>query len=308
MNPLSEIPQIPNPLTTAKFISNRTLNKTYQQYGTVREDSSTVRRGDKDLVMSRSELSEFDRCPNRWVMGYRDEENDSMTWGTKLESPVFGIEKLIPCPATYVNSKGKEEPWTWKSSTCRDWRDEQGAPVSDADEMARLSLAAQRVKEFMIDAKPEEFQVMLISTYEDAETGITVNLKHLIDWLPASDRTIWDLKSGKSANPAAWGNSVHSYRYHWQAAMELDAANLVFPDRDYVSFNHIVQESYPPYHVEDIMLSESWLLIGRLEYASALRKYCRCLATGEWPGYPANQKFGRASLCEPKPWQLDSQN
>jgi hypothetical protein len=255
--------------------------------------------------MSRSELAEFDRCPIRWLRGYRDQENDGMDWGSKIEAPVFGIEKLIGCPEKYINSKGKEEYWTFKSSTCREWRDKQDGPVADFEEMGKLVMAAEYLKEF-IDGHPNDYQVMIVSTYHDDATDITLTLKHLLDWMPDDRRAIYDLKTGKSANPDAWSNTVHQRRYDWQAAMEMDAANIALPNADYVEFRHVLQESYPPFHVEEILLSQSWIALGRLNYSSALRKYCQCLKTHEWPGYTGKQTlFGRAHLCEPRPYHLE---
>lgn len=305
MNP--EIPEVPNPLSSARIVSRRTPNRTYMTWGSVREDGTRINRGDKDFVMSRSQLCEFNRCPARWRAGYREDGDTSTEWGALLDSAVFGVDSVEVCPDEYENSKGAMAPWTRQSKTCRAWEDEReraGIVTASAAEWQRVRAAMQVLNPYT-RWEFNDVQVMLVSQYEDKETGLEITLKHLADWLPSDQRTIYDLKSSKSANPATWGNAVHSYGYHIQGAMELDAANLACPSADYVSFNHLVQESFPPYHTEEIMLSESWIMLGRLNYASALRNYCKCLATGIWPGYPSNQKFGRASLCEPRPWHLE---
>jgi hypothetical protein len=149
---------------------------------------------------------------------------------------------------------------------------------------------------------------MATASYQDAETGIVVPLRILIDLLPAVDsdygKAIADLKTCGSAAVRPWNRAVFDHGYYIQSALYLDVWTLATGE-DRTDFLHIVQESYTPYQTEKRMLSAEFIELGRAKYVEALQKYCQCLKTGVWPGYEGSRLDWRGwQLTEPEPWMV----
>ena len=96
-----------------------------------------------------------------------------------------------------------------------------------------------------------------------------------------NDKIIIDLKTTDSIK--TFSNSIYSYGYHRQAAMQIDA--LKQSDGKERFFAFFVVEKKEPYLTACYTLDKESLIIGEKEYLDAAALYTECLMYNEWPGY-----------------------
>lgn len=288
MNP--EIPEIPNPLTAGKVVGENIAQAVYRR--------QSVERGHPEYIMGRSELDDFNTCPSKWLAGFESDGSKATEWGTAFDSFVLTPEQFktgfAVCPETYPDSKtGEPKPWTFAANFCKEWRSKQGEKtILKAETSKELDTAAKALygdREAGLFLVCSKRQVMVIAEYRDKETGITVPVKALIDMVPdvAHERfgkCLADLKTTTCASPRVWSREVEKYKLHWQGALYLDAWKAATGERrDH--FRHIIIETDHPYQTARRILSEDFINFGRLGYFGALKRYCQCLKSGEWPDY-----------------------
>jgi exodeoxyribonuclease VIII len=141
---------------------------------------------------------------------------------------------------------------------------------------------------------------MCVSEYRDAETGIVVPVKILVDLAPRPETFMWgcclgDLKTCQNAGKS-WARKVFELSYHVQAAFYLDVWEAATGEKR-TEFFHVVQESFPPWEPARKILSAEFIELGRWRYQEALNRYAKCLSAGEWPGYGQD-------IVQPEPWML----
>ncbi len=307
-----ERPELSNPLTNGKIIGSNIDSKDYHR--------QNAKRGEKDFVMSRGELFEFAKCPHRWLMGYEEEETKAIQWGSLMDCMALTPERFESdyaiTPAVYKDAKtGEEKPWNWNANVCKEWRRQhRGKQLVKPETVAE---AKKAVSVLMADLpirgliKGSQRQVMVTAEYHDKETGVVVSIKTLIDVCPVKaspfDESLADLKTTNSAALGSWTQHVYKFGYHWQAAMYLDAYNCAGDDKR-IEFLHIVQENYSPFETGRRLLSQEYVELGRLAYLAALTRYCRCLATGKWPGYDDDENsktiINGWQLVQPSPFMV----
>lgn len=279
-----------NPLSNGKIVGTNIGLEVYCK--------QEAQRGDPSYVMSRGELMEFNRCPHRWIRGYKEESTKATDWGSLIDALLFDRncdDRFSITPETYPDKKtGEAKKWNWNANYCKDWRDEKeasGKEVVKADEWIE---ANQSIMVLMEDEDIHELitcsdkQVMITADYHDEITGVVVPIKTLIDFRPSKDsrfsRCLADFKTGSSAGQHAWARAVFDHDYHVQAVLYLDADNAATKEgRD--EFRHVIQESFHPWEVGKRIVSEEFIQIGRETYLRALQRYCQCLSSGIWPGY-----------------------
>jgi len=116
-------------------------------------------------------------------------------------------------------------------------------------------------------------------------------IRAMIDNAPADAPVIYDLKTTTDASPEACVRAVANYGYDVQAAHYLDAWEAATGERR--AFRFVCVEKEPPHGCSVVELYDDpddpadWMLDARSKAAEARRIWKRCLATGEWPGYPA---------------------
>lgn len=298
-----------NPFIKAKVVGRQVDPELYH--------NQPAKRGSNEFVMSRSELYEFNKCPSRWLAGYRDSGSSSTEYGDLLDcrllDPSRFAKRFALKPETYVNEKGETKEWNGNATVCRQWKEKQvGKTIVSAETMADVSTAIARLKGDPITRDLIELsshQVYLTADYKDADTGLVVPVKCLIDIEPNSESErsseLADLKSTSSASLRDWPWSVFKFAYHWQAALYLDVYNAATGD-ERTGFIHIVQESFFPFEIGKRLLSAEFIELGRCEYRRALARYCQCLDTKDWPGYDYEKLVQGFSLCEPEARMLAS--
>jgi hypothetical protein len=80
-----ETPNTKNPFSECKII------------GTVEREAyckSEYPRGHVEFAMSRGELMECNRCPHRWLMGYKSDESKAQEWGSLIDCLVLTPERF----------------------------------------------------------------------------------------------------------------------------------------------------------------------------------------------------------------------
>ena len=276
---------------------------------------SGVYRGHPDYILSGSDLADFDRCPSKWIGGYRDEETKSTAWGQLVDcllmEPDGLAKRFIVIPDTYTNEKGEEKPWNFNAKVCDQWREANRGRI----ELKKATLERGWVAATILCTDDEiahvvntsRKQVMLTGIYLDEETGLAIPLRALIDLAPPS-KFLADLKTTNSAHPKDWQRHVYNFGYHMQAARHLDLWNAAHNDnrRD---FRHYVQENTEPFEVAKRILSSEFIALGRQQYARALKRYARCLKTGNFPGYddstnPADIVIDGHLVTSPEAWMV----
>src|ERR1017187_7201218 len=176
------IDSLKSPLVNGKVIRVDTPIKQYL-------DSKGGENGEP-RILARSDLCSIYACPHKWLragtMGKLepDRPTPSMDFGSLVDclllQPARFVEYYLRAPRTYETKKGEVKDWTWKSSTCREWRDEQEAKGFMVCTEEKLADAYAALAELMENPKygeqtkrlvaNSEHQVFVISEYHDEET------------------------------------------------------------------------------------------------------------------------------------------
>lgn len=257
-----------------------------------------VKRGHPDYVMTGGALREFDRCPHRWINGYREDATTFTEWGSLVDclamSPDEFKKRFIVVPETYQNEKGEEREWNFNANVCKAWRRANAGKqevktglLGDAQWAATLLQKDEHIGPIL---KASRKQVMITGFYDDKETGLRIPLKCLIDLVPPSD-FLADLKTCTNAEKRAWARHVHQFGYHEQSARHLDLWNAAHNDTRQ-EFRHYIQESFEPFEIGKRILDPGFISIGRDSYVRALKRYALCLKDNEWPGYDSKTHNG----------------
>lgn len=282
-----------------------------------------IKRGERDFPMGRSALMEFARCPSRWIRGYKSKDTDSTEWGDLMDCLALSrnrmTEKYSITPEIYPAPTKTEpdlvKPWNWNATYCKEWRAKQNgatcitpAELYDASTALDVLRADDAVDALLSDSAT---QVLIVGEYRDGETGIRVPVKALIDLVPDREisdfrHCLADFKTSFTADGKRWARLAFDRGYHVQAAFYLDLFNAATGE-ERESWLNVVQENFPPYEVASPipLLSQEFVELGRMQYQQALRDYCRCLDSGEWPSYaPTKLVIAPFQIIEPEPWMV----
>lgn len=307
------IPESKNPIVSAEIVGS---DVDYADYS---KQPDGVIRGNLGYIMGRSELTEFAKCPSRWRKGYKDEEGSEATeWGSLIDclalAPNSLDAKVAICPETYPDSKtGEPKPWTFAANYCKAWKAKnEGKQIvkHDVFDKANGAIGALLVDdEIQSLIACSQTQVMVAGKYVDGETGLEVVLRGLIDMVPDKShlrfgKSLADLKTCNDASAFAWGRAVFDRGYHIQAALYLDLYTAATGE-DRLEFLHVVQESFKPWQPARRIVSTEFVELGRMAYVSALRRYCKCLSDGIWPGYDQEDQLIQGwALTQPEQWMI----
>lgn len=307
------LPEIANPFTTARITGVGVNPKAHHK--------QCVPRGDKAFIMSRSELAAFAVCPAKWRQVGRgdDDSTSAMELGDAIDCLILTPDqfdsRFAVAPSEYTptdgKDKGKSKPWNWNATVCDDWRLEQEAAgkvtLKSTVHNAAITAARRIVRSFASLLDGSMAQIAVESIYHDKATGLDIPVRSLVDLAPAKEqpRSLYDLKSsGVEPTDRKWSSKVHDEWLDAQAALYLDLWNVTTePDR--VDFRHIIVEQAAPYHVEERLLSAEFVELGRFKYTRALKRYCQCLASDEWPGYECAQTICGIGVVQPSAWMFE---
>jgi hypothetical protein len=185
-----------------------------------------------------------------------------------------------------------EMEWSNNSDTGKAWKADQekeGKTVVSEDKLSDAWKAVARLKqdeEIAGIMAVSKTQVQVNVEWHD-ESGIVVPFKCLLDVAPdpasGFGDTLYDLKSTKDAAAKWWTKQVFNDGLYYQAGVYYDAMNAT--GMKYRNFGHIIQESFAPYEPTVRPLTFEFLQVGINQYREDLKRYCKCLKTGKWPGY-----------------------
>lgn len=154
----------------------------------------------------------------------------------------------------------------------------------------RAQLDRHEARDAFRDGKPEQ-------TIAWQEPG-GVWCRSRLDWLPSRmtrSTIIFDFKSTTNAEPAAWSRSkLEAMGYDVQAAFYLRGLRALGPE---VRFAFVVAEVAPPFALSVIGLPPEVIALAEQKVDHAIAVWRQCMATGEWPAYPA-----RICWADPQPW------
>ncbi len=306
------LPELRNPFTNASLVTANMDPLVYHA-------SIGGRRGEPDFIMSRSELMNFYSCPRKWINGYRRGDTDATEWGTLIDclalSPKEFDSRFAIEPETYPDSEtGESKKWNNNANFCKDWTKKQGArQIASAKDLHSAGLAIKRLlSDPYIGALVQcsKKQVMVMAEYVDKVTGLTIPFKTLQDLVPDEGddeygNELADLKTCRNAAPSAWTSAVFEHGLHIQAASYMDIYNAL-GGRPRNTFLHVLSENVPPFEPARGMLSAEFVEMGRATYIHALRFYCECLKSNQWPGYDdmAEERINGWTLIQPKAWMV----
>jgi hypothetical protein len=275
------------------------------------------KRGERNFVMTRSNLCDFLTCPARWIAGHETADTKATEWGQLMDALVLDSdrfnERVAITPATYPDSKtGEPKDWNRNANFCKAWEKERSGLLIVKPEKfgmaqdAKHALLEDEISYELISGS--RHQVLVTATHHDPESGLDIPVKTLIDLVPAADlpvigESLADLKTADFAGPSIWPKKTFEYNYHVQAALSLDLFNAASGE-ERTTFLHLIQESSAPYAVGRRMLSQDFVELGRATYRTALAFYARCLKRSHWPGYDDMTRvcIDGYTLTEPAPW------
>lgn len=282
-----------------------------------------ARRGDSDFVMSRTELRAFAENPHAWVQGELEiKPSGAMLFGSLVDAMLLDREELkryIWRPETYF-SKAKtkaekdkadadgniEKPWNGNSKTCRDWMQEQAAAgrvvVNNyafqlAEKAARL---ARENSAFGAMLSGAQTQVVLEWSYLDAETGIEVPLKAMVDLVPPAGAALVDLKTAMKADPRGFEKAVWQNGYYYQAGFYLWGWRECRDSNRNIFAWHVIEtggcspDGVPArksFTQGTYVCAADYAAIGIDHAKRDLARYARCLADGKFPEYTDKPKM-----------------
>lgn len=201
------------------------------------------------------------------------EKKPGMLFGSLLDAILLQPEELkkFPIlPETYINSKGKEMPFTLQSKTCREVKaqlEAQGTPVT-AEQMRTAETMAESVRQHPAARELLEGSKKQVSmVWEDPETGVLCRGR--IDLV--NDEAVIDLKKTRNAAADSFSRDIFNFGYHVQAAMYTDAWKLLTGQE--LGFKFICAESEPPYCVAVYDFDEEGIECGRINARIAMLKY-----------------------------------
>jgi hypothetical protein len=242
--------------------------------------------------ISASGLKKIADCPAKfWATSclnpnrFPPEESKALDLGRAAHALVLGEPEFA---AHFIISPYDD----FRSKDAREWRDAQTLVIlkSPDFETVRAMADAQRASPVVMQAfEKGEPEVSLI--WKDAETGIW--LKSRPDWLPhdPQSRFLVDYKTAVTIEPRRLSADAFKFGYHVQAALQLDAVQIVLGIKRPLGIAHVVQEKEPPYLADLRMFGPEQLDYGRLIYRKALRRFADCLSSGKWPGYTTEPQY-----------------
>lgn len=243
------------------------------------------------ILVSRSPRHAYLAHPR--LGGVRRESTKSMDRGTLIHALVLG--------------KGAEivavDAADWRTKAAQEQRDAIRAahkvPVLVGDYNEALTAAAS------IEAQLGDRGIWLTGQsevvakwIERADDGTPVRCRAMIDhlMLPA----IFDLKTCRSAHPAAIQRHVIGYGYHIQAHAYQRAVAAVDPTlTGRTDFVFLFVELDPAVTVQPARLDGSMRVLGERQWRRAVNTWAACLTSGRWPAYSDD-----TLTIEAPPWAL----
>jgi hypothetical protein len=276
--------------------------------------SPGVKRGDREFIMSRSELVKFAKNPEKWIASKNSSDTPATIFGRLFESlemsPDTFEHLFVVRPETYPDKKtGEPKPFNLNSTWCKEWVESQKEKtvikpevLIDAAAAAKIAQSYAPRAELIACSKK---QVMVTGEFKVGSLNIPVRC--LLDLVPDAANPIWgkslaDSKTARNGDPENWARVVDDEGYDVQAALGMDMFKEA-TKQDRTDWIFPLSENTEPWHVTKPMpaMTAEFLSWGRVKYQLALAYYAHCLATNSWPSYRVfGLPFGPLQLIGPE--------
>ncbi len=190
----------------------------------------------------------------------------------------------------------------WRKTAAREARDE----AREAGLIPLLRKDYQRMSEFCEAVKTQiaglDVAPLPLSDGKPEQTLIwkegSVWCRARVDWLHPGFDVVDDVKTtGTTANPHEWGRT-RLFADGKDIQAELYLRGLRALTGQDATWRFLVAEVDPPYAISVLSLTPTARALARRKVSRAIELFRRCLAAGEWPGYPSQTCF-----AEPPPWE-----
>lgn len=220
----------------------------------------------------------------------------SMDLGTLLHLAVleperFASEVIVP---PKVDRRYKEQKAQWNEWAAAHPADEW--TYADADVFAKVKamssslLSHPTAGPFFTGRGQNE----ITAVWEDLEQG--VRCKARIDRVASVNEwpVVGDIKSTRDASRRSLERDIANFGYDVSAAhylAGLEALSPVPAGNPFRRFFFFVVENVPPYLAAVYELQDDALEEGRIKRARYMRKWRKCVESGNWPGYPDGVEY-----------------
>lgn len=200
------------------------------------------------------------------------------------------VAELREGPATAQRPFGAGAPYTdFRRKDCQAKRDAAEAagliPIL-AKDIARVHEMVAALRRHQLAGallEPGSGNPEVSAFVRDPESGVLLRAR--FDWL-RHDGIVVDYKTtGKLAKPALVSKSLYELGYCLQAATYSHVAALCGVELN--GFEFVMQETSPPYAPSVFHVGPQSLELGLIRMREAVALYGECVASGDWPGYPA---------------------
>ena len=210
--------------------------------------------------------------------GVRQPPSRAMDRGTLLHTLVLGKgQEAVPIDAD-----------SWRSKKARQLADDARAAGQLPVLCHELALAERDAAS--VGQQLEDFSIKLTGQSEvaafwteTAKGGDAVLCRGMMDHLSEDRRTIYDLKTARSAHPAAVRRVVLDYGYHlqaWAYCRAVAATGQSMPD-----FVFLFMELEPAVVVQPVRLTEAFYRRASARWQAAVNRWATCLRLDSWPAY-----------------------
>ena len=223
-----------------------------------------------DGYVSKSMLFGFAKSNYKWFNSKKRESTPAMDFGRLVHAIALTPDDLgefIKSPFDNVRTK---EAQAWKAQAV-----ESGMTVVSDEDFDKAHAISKKFWENKVN--DGSCEVAVYSQIGD------VKLKGMIDLVPASSKSLIDLKTTANIDGLdGLTRIIISRGYHWQAALYLDLWNAATGEtrNDFLFF---FVETSAPYETAWVNLDEDLIQRGRTGYMNALAKWNECVKLNKFP-------------------------
>ncbi len=243
----------------------------------------------KIKACSNSALKHFRRSPAH-VYAYENDPSLSEATPAMKEGTAFHWRMLQPELFEKCVIPSENSGHGTRTKKHREWRDLQEArgkivlsteKILLIEKMVVVALEKECIKPHMSSGWPERTLLWF-----DKEFQIWMKCK--IDWIRADGQALIDLKKSQSASSFGFQRSIYRYDYYLQAYHYIRGykhlAGLSQYDR--IRWYWLVAEAEEPCESNIFLADQAAIDEAGDTVDEYYAQYARCLASGEWPGYP----------------------
>ena len=233
--------------------------------------------------VSKSMLFDFAKSPYKWLHSKKRESTPAMDFGRLVHAIALTPEDLGEFVKSPFDNFRTKEAQAWKAQAA-----ESGVTVVSDEDFDRAHDISKKFWENKV--KDGACEVAVYSQIGDTR------LKGMIDFVPASSKSLIDLKTTANIDGLdGLTRIVTSRGYHWQAALYLDLWNAATGETRN-DFLFCFVETSAPYETAWVNIDEDLIQRGRTGYMNALAKWNECVRLNKFP----RQIEGIQTISAPK--------